>query len=137
MLSIKKTSDTAKNRTFTLGLIGAVLGRPAAPLTPGLSSGTTGDMLGHVFGHQGPLARPLEAARAACSTTEPSRRRSPGGRRIGPNPDPVAEILKFPKNHGFLKCFVLLENCTESSLDRYMSPCGFVCDDKYLKFCFF
>ena len=127
--SLDLLSDPAKNLTLTTGADRALPGRRRRPLTTGLSSGTTGDMLGHVFGHRGPLARPLEASRAACSTTEPSRTRSPGGRQIGPNPDPGPKILEIRKNHRFLKCFVLLENWTESSLDRYISPCGFVCDD--------
>ena len=128
MLSIKKRSDSAKKGTLTTGPYSAAVGRPATPLTPVLISGNTGDMLGHVFGHPGPLARPLEASRAACSTTRPSRSRSPGGGRIGPNPDPGPKILEIRKNHRFLKCSVGLENLTESSSDRYLSPCRVVCD---------
>ena len=34
-----------------------------------MSRNDTGGMLGHVFGHQASRTRPLEAARAACSTS--------------------------------------------------------------------
>ena len=135
--TLGKWSDTAKNKSLTLRADSVAVGGPAASLPPVLVAGNTGDMLGHVCGRQGPLARPLEAARPACSTTRPSRSRSPGSGRTGPNPDPGPKTLKIPKNRQLLKCFVLLENWAESYLDRYISPCGFVCDDYNLKFCNF
>ena len=79
MLNLNIWSDSAKNGLLINGADMVVLGRPADPLTPVSLSDNTGDLLGHVFGHQGPLARPLEPARVACSTTETSRSRSPGG----------------------------------------------------------
>ena len=112
MLSIKFLSDPAKNKSLTTGAYSTAVGGPGDPLTPVLVSGNTGDMLGHVCGRQGPLARPLEAARPACSTTRPSRSRSPGSGRTGPNPDPGPKISKIPQNRQLLKCFVLLENVT-------------------------
>ena len=48
----------------------------------------TGDMRGHVFGHQAPLPRPLEVARAACSISKRRRRRPPW-------------LAKMSRNHGF------------------------------------
>ena len=107
--SLDFLSDSAKNKSLTTFSVRALLGRRRRPLTTGLSSGTTGDMLGHVFGHRGPLARPLEASRAACSTTEPSRTRSPGGRQIGPNRDPGPKILEIRKNRRFLECVFCLK----------------------------
>ena len=62
-----------------------LLGCPVNPQTPALLSENTGGMLEHLYGHQGSLARTLEASRAVYSTTESSRRRSLGD---GQNPDP-------------------------------------------------
>ena len=48
---------------------GAAVGVPPASWTGLTSSWDTVGMLGHVFDHQPPLTRPLQAVDAACSTT--------------------------------------------------------------------
>ena len=66
------------------------------------SSENTMGMLGHVFDHQAPRLRPLEAAVAACST---SRRRWVQGDEHSPW---VAEMVP---NHGFSEFSGNLDFC--------------------------
>mgnify|MGYP001073509446 CR=1 FL=1 len=66
--------------------------RPPASWTGLASLGNTVGMLGHVFDHQAPLTRPLEAVVAACSTT---RRRWVQGDEHSP------WVAEMSPNHGF------------------------------------
>ena len=67
-------------------------------------------MLGHVFGHRGPLARPLGGLADRLLDLGAIEEEITRGSQ---NPDLVVKILGNLKNHGFLKCFVLHGNWTE------------------------
>ena len=66
--------------------------RPPGSWTGLASLGNTVGMLGHVFDHQAPLTRPLEAVVAACSTT---RRRWVQGDEHSP------WVAEMSPSHGF------------------------------------
>ena len=69
--------------------------RPPPASWPGLASlGNTVGMLGHVFDHQAPLTRPLEAVVVAWSTT---RRRWVHGDEHSP------WVAEMSPNHGFVE----------------------------------
>ena len=89
--------------TGALWRLGTTGRHPPASQTGPEASYNTWDILGHVFGHQAPLTRPLEAVAAPCST---SKREGAKWREAGPitrGADPESKIFGKMKKHRLSK----------------------------------
>ena len=76
---------------------GATQSAPSASLASPVARDNTGDMWEHVFDHQASRTRPLEVARAACSTSEEMEERITRGGRVSDPADGFGgfEIFEF------------------------------------------
>ena len=106
-----------KKKLFCSGPSGGTGGVPPASPTGLVAGDNTGGMPGHVFGHQAPPTRPLEAARAACSTSRQTKSKVPElTTRGAESADPETEILKFQKIQKFLQNFQSTSFCLKIAL---------------------